>query len=142
GQSPSEAQMVALRQQAWELLIVDIAFEDQYEELGLTISDEEKVDMVQGNNIHPDLVRAFTNPETGEFDKSQILNFLRNFSQLPPQNQQQWIQMEQSIYQSRKRLKYDNLFLASNYVTTAEAQQQYKAENASAEVQYLYIPFY
>lgn len=142
GRNPSEAEMISLRQQAWELLIVDIAFEDQYEELGITVSDEEKIDMVQGNNIHPDLVRAFTNPETGEFDKSQILNFLRNFSQLPPQNQYQWTQMEKSIYQARRRLKYDNLFLSSNFVTDAEAKQQYKMENTTAEVKYLYVPFY
>lgn len=142
GRNPSEAEMISLRQQAWELLIVDIAFEDQYEKLGITVSDEEKVDMVQGNNIHPDLVRAFTNPETGEFDKSQILNFLRNFSQLPPQNQYQWTQMENSIYQARRRLKYDNLFLTSNFITDAEAKQQYKAENTTAELKYLYIPFY
>src|SRR5690606_9521614 len=60
GRNPSEAEMASIRQQAWELMIVDIAFEDQYEELGLTVSDEEKIDMVQGNNIHPDLVQAFT----------------------------------------------------------------------------------
>ena len=142
GRNPSEAEMTTIRQQAWELLIVDIAFEDQYEDLGLTVSEDEKVDMVQGNNIHPDLVRAFTNPETGEFDKSQILNFLRNFSQLPPQNQQQWLAMEQSIYQARRRLKYDNLFLKTNYITDAEAKRQYMAENTTAEVKYLYVPFY
>ncbi len=142
GRNPSEAEMVSIRQQAWELLIVDIAFEDQYEALGLTVSDEEKIDMVQGNNIHPDLVQAFTNPETGEFDKSQIINFLQNFSQLPPQNQQQWDQMEASIYQARKRLKYDNLFIKTNYITDAEAKKQYSLENTTVEAKYLYIPFY
>lgn len=142
GRNPSEAEMISIRQQAWELLIVDIAFEEEYEKLGIVVSDEEKIDMVQGNNIHPDLVRAFTNPETGEFDKGEILNFLRNFSLLPPQNQYQWTQMEQNIYQARKRLKYDNLFLTSNYVTDAEAIQQYKAENNTADVEYLYVPFY
>ena len=142
GRNPSEAEMISIRQQAWELLIVDIAFEEEYEKLGVAVSDEEKIDMVQGNNIHPDLVRAFTNPETGEFDKNQILNFLRNFSQLPPQNQYQWTQMEQNIYQARKRLKYDNLFLTSNFITDAEAIQQYRAENNTADVEYLYVPFY
>ena len=142
GRNPSEAEMASIRQQAWELMIVDIAFEDQYEELGLTVSDEEKIDMVQGNNIHPDLVQAFTNPETGEFDKSQIINFLQNFSQLPPQNQQQWSQMEANIYQARKRLKYDNLFIKTNYVTDAEAKKQFSAENTTVEARYLYIPFY
>lgn len=140
--TPSEAEMSTIRQQAWELLIVDIAFQDQYDELGLTLSDEEKIDMVQGNNIHPDLVQAFTNPETGEFDKSQIINFLRNFSQLPPQNQQQWVRMEESIYQARKRLKYDNLFLQTNYITDAEAKREYSEENTVAEAKYLYIPFF
>src|SRR5690606_18535279 len=134
--------MASIRQQAWELMIVDIAFEDQYEELGVTVSDEEKIDMVQVNNIHPDLVQAFTNPETGEFDKSQIINFLQNFSQLPPQNQQQWSQMEANIYQARKRLKYDNLFIKTNYVTDAEAKKQFSAENTTVEARYLYIPFY
>lgn len=142
GRNPSEAEMTSIRQQAWELLIVDIAFEDQYEALGLTVSDEEKIDMVQGNNIHPDLVRAFTNPETGEFDKSQIINFLQNFAQLPPQNQQQWDQMEQSIYQARKRLKYDNLFIKTNYVTDAEAKRLFSLENTAVEAKYLYVPFY
>ena len=142
GRNPSEAEMVTIRQQAWELLIVDIAFEEEYEKLGIVVSDEEKIDMVQGNNIHPDLVRAFTNPETGMFDKNEILNFLQNFSLMPPQNQYQWTQMEQNIYQARKRLKYDNLFLTSNFITDAEAIEQYKAENSTADVEYLYVPFY
>ncbi len=142
GRNPSEAEMTSIRQQAWELLIVDIAFEEQYKELGLTVSDEEKIDMVQGNNIHPDLVQAFTNPETGEFDKSQIINFLQNYAQLPPQNQYQWAQMEQNIYQARKRLKYDNLFIKTNYVTDAEAKKQFSLENTTVEAKYLYVPFY
>src|SRR5690606_41603371 len=86
GRNPSEAEMVSIRQQAWELLIVDIAFEEEYEKLGITVSDEEKIDMVQGNNIHPDLVRAFTNPETGEFNKKDILNFIQNLYMLIQQN--------------------------------------------------------
>src|SRR5690606_26546314 len=126
----------------WELMIVDIAFQDEYDELGIVVPEDEKIDMVQGQNIHPTLVQAFTNPETGEFDKGQIVNFLQNFAQLPPQNQQQWIEMEKSIYQARHRLKYDNLFIQANYVTNAEAQRKHYEENTSAEVKYLYVPFY
>ena len=73
--------MVSIRQQAWDYLIVKIAFQKQFDEIGLSVTDEEVVDMVQGNNIHPDLVQAFTNPQTGEFDRDQIVSYLQNISQ-------------------------------------------------------------
>ncbi|MDQ3392854.1 MAG: SurA N-terminal domain-containing protein, partial [Bacteroidota bacterium] len=62
--APSENEMAGIRQQAWDYLIVKKAFKKQYDRLGLAVTDDEVVDMVQGNNIHPDLVQAFTNPET------------------------------------------------------------------------------
>lgn len=142
GRNPSEAEMNTIRQQAWEMLIVDIAFQKEFDELGITVTEDEAVDMVQGKNIHPDLVQAFTDPSTGEFDKTRIVSFLQNFSQLPPQNQQQWYNLENNLETSRLRIKYDNLFLQTNYVTTAEAQLEHKVENTTAEVNYLYVPYY
>ena len=53
GRSPSPQEMVGIRDQAWEKLINDISYNDQYNKLGLTVTNNESVDMVQGDNIHP-----------------------------------------------------------------------------------------
>lgn len=140
--NPTENEMSTIRQQAWDYLIVKKAFQKQYDKLGLEVTNEEVIDMVQGNNIHPELVQAFTNPETGEFDKNQVLSFLQNIPQAPPQQQAAWYNFENSLHPSRLRLKYDNLLLKSTYITNEEARREYQKENTVAEVRYLYVPFY
>jgi peptidyl-prolyl cis-trans isomerase D len=140
--NPSESEMIAIRQQAWDYLIVKKAFQKEFDELGLSVSEDELVDMVQGKNIHPDLVQAFTNPQTGEFDREQIVIYLQQINQMPPQQQAGWYMFESNLEPSRLRLKYDNLLIKSDYVTEVEAEQLYQQENGVAEIKYIYIPYY
>jgi peptidyl-prolyl cis-trans isomerase D len=142
GRNPSENELIAIRQQAWDFLIVKKAFQKEFDELGLSVTEEELVDMVQGKNIHPDLIQAFTNPQTGEFDREQIVIYLQQINQMPPQQQAGWYMFESNLEPSRLRLKYDNLLIKTDYVTEVEAQQQYQQENGVAEIKYLYIPYY
>ena len=65
GRNPTETEMYSIRQQALDYLIVKKGFQPEFDELGIIVTDDELVDMVQGKNIHPDLIQAFTNPETG-----------------------------------------------------------------------------
>ena len=142
GRNLTEQQRAALRIQAWDALVAEKAFEKQYEELGLKVTDEEIIDMVQGNNISPSLKASFVNPQTGEFDRSLLLNYLQNIKNLPPQQQSMWYAFESTLRPGRKRIKYENMLLKSDYVTKAEAKREYKSQNSVAEVQYLYVPFY
>ena len=139
--NPSENEMIAIRQQAWDYLIVKKAFQKEFDKLGLSVTEEELVDMVQGKNIHPDLVQAFTNPQTGEFEREQIVMYLQQINQMPPQQQAGWYMFESNLEPSRLRLKFDNLLLKTDYVTESEAEALYKQENGVAEIKYLYIPY-
>ena len=142
GRNISEQQRSALRNQAWEALVAEKAFGEQYEELGLMVTDEELIDMVQGNNISPSLRASFVNPQTGEFDRNLLINYLQNVKNMPPQDQVRWYAFESTLRPSRKRLKYENMILKSAYVTSAEAKREHKSQNSVAEVQYLYVPYY
>lgn len=142
GQPITEAQRASIQAQAWEALIAEKAFRQQFEELGIKVTDDEVVDMVQGANISPEIQQAFTNPETGEFDKNQLITYLQNIKNMPPQQQMQWYMFEQTLRPARARIKYENLLLKSDYVTTVEAQREHKNQNAVAEIKYLYIPYY
>lgn len=142
GRTPSDMEMTSIRQQAWDFLIIEKAFQNEYDELGLQVTNEELVDMVQGDNISPIVRQNFTNPETGEFNKEQVVNIIRNIAQAPAEQQAQWYSFESSLVPARARTKYDELMVSSTYITTAEAQRAYQKENETAEVEYLYIPFY
>ena len=142
GKNPTENEMYTIRQQAWDYLIVKYAFQEQFDKLGVAVSDEEVVDMVQGNNITPEIRQAFTNPQTGVFDRQQVVNYLQHINDMPAQQQAVWYMFEKNLRPSRLRIKYDNLLQTTDYVTDEEAKLQYEAENSVAEVKYLYIPYY
>ena len=142
GRRPSDVESNTIREQAWEKLISDIAFAGEFRDLGIVVTEEEEIDMVQGKNIHPDLVAAFTNPETGEFDKASIVQFLSNLSALPPQNQAMWYSMEEDIVTGRQRIKYDNLLVKTSYATLEESKRLYDEQSSIAELRYLYVPYY
>lgn len=142
GRNLTEAQRSALRNQAWDALVAQKSFRQQYENLGLRVTDEEVIDMVQGNNISEELRQSFVNPETGEFDRNMLINYLANIENMPPQQQAMWFAFESSLRPGRERMKYENMLLKSEYVTTAEARREHMNQNSVAEIQYLYVPFY
>ncbi|GAB3749469.1 peptidylprolyl isomerase [Spirosoma pomorum] len=142
GRAPAEQDLAQIREQAWNQFIFEIAYQKQFDKLGLKVSPEELVDMVQGNNISPSVRQAFTNPETGVFDKSTIINYLKGLKNLPPQQQAAWASFEQNLSSDRLREKYEGLMRMSIFATTAEAQKEYQAQNTKANVKFLYVPFY
>lgn len=149
----SDREMPTLRQQAWELLILRYAIEPQYEKLGVKVTSDEVWDMVQGKNIDPNVQQSFTNPQTGQFDRNQVVEFLKRLNTPPATTDQttltmwqqqkvRWETFQRDLLPGRERIKYENLIIKTNYITTAEAERAYHAQTDVAEIKYLYIPFY
>lgn len=141
GRVPSEVEMFTVREQAWQTMIVERVFNEEYEKLGLTVSDAELVDMVQGKNIVAELRQQLVNPQTGEFDKNQLVTFLQSLETADPAQQAFWAQQEKLFADSRLRIKYDNLMATSEYATSAEAKLEYKAANSLADASILFVPY-
>ncbi len=142
GRAPGEQELASLRDQAWNQLIVEYAYTGQYDKLGLEVTDDELVDMVQGNHISPAIQQAFTNPQTGVFDKAAVINYLKSLKTMAPEQQQSWSLFETGLRADRLRQKYELLLSSSNYATKAEAEKEYIAQNSKATFDYLYVPFY
>lgn len=141
GRNPLQQETDQIRNQAWNGLILQYAYEQQFEELGIVVTNAELVDMVQGSNISPQIQQFFADPQTGIFQKENVTAFLGSLQQAPPQQRNSWIAFEQSLVPSRKLEKYANLFTKTNYVTKYEAKDEYVSQNASASVDYMYVPF-
>ncbi|MEY2793433.1 MAG: Peptidylprolyl isomerase [Bacteroidota bacterium] len=142
GKGPGEQEQQMIREQVWNQLVLDIAYKKEFDALGIKVSDEELVDMVQGNNIHPSVRQQFTNPQTGQFDKTFVIQFLKNLKTMPVQQQQAWANFEKSLSQDRLRSKYESLLRLSNFVTSNEAQKEYQTQTAKFNARFVHVPFY
>ena len=142
GKGPGEQEQQMIRDQVWNQLVLDIAYKKEFDALGIKVSDEELVDMVQGNNIHPSVRQQFTNPQTGQFDKTFVIQFLKNLKTMPAQQQQAWANFEKSLSQDRIRTKYESILRLSNFVTSNEAQKEYQTQTAKFNARFVHVPFY
>ncbi|WP_423129180.1 peptidylprolyl isomerase [Gaoshiqia sp. Z1-71] len=131
-----------IREQVWQEVVREIVMEDVFDDLGLTVTSEELFDLVQGSNIHPIIQQLFTNPNTGQVDKSAILQFLRSLEfGATAQQKAYWLYIEEQIKKDRVQTKYNNLIKQGLYVTTAEAEKSLAEKNKTANIQYISLPY-
>lgn len=114
-----------LREQAWNMFVNDNTLGKEYEKLGLSCSAEELFDMVAGNNPHPQVQQAFTDPNTKMFDKNAVLKFLKDLPNRDENVQQQWKNFEDAIRDERIAEKYRTIIKGGIFVTTAESKANY-----------------
>ena len=138
---PDDQAMGYLRDQAWNQTLYRLAFRPEWDKLGLAVSDDELVDMVQGDNINAGIKQAFTNQKTGQFDKARLIEYLKNLDKLPPENQAAWHNFEANLPAERLANKYNALLKNSVYVTTAEAKRYDANQNTKETLKYLFVPY-
>jgi peptidyl-prolyl cis-trans isomerase D len=144
GREPGEREMPAVRQQAWDLLISRHAIQPEFAKVGIVVTDDEVWDMIQGKNIDESVKQAFTNQETGQFERDRIVTYLNQLKTMPAGSEMRvrWELFQRDLKPGRERIKYENLLLKSDYITKAEAEREYHAQTDVAEVKYLYVPYY
>tara|TARA_B100000959_G_C14975451_1_gene621366 strand:+ start:789 stop:2879 length:2091 start_codon:yes stop_codon:yes gene_type:complete len=142
GRSPNNQELFGIRDQAWEKLINDISYVEQYNELGLSVSDRESVDMVQGDNIHPLILEAFTDPNTGVFNIDNVIRYLQNLSNQPVNQQQAWFSFESNLKPMRLRTKYDNLLSLTTNVNNLQSKSEYFKLSNTVNLSYYFVPYY
>ncbi len=142
GRDPQSEETESIREQAWNALIIENAYKNQYEALGLEVTSPELVDMVQGNNIDPQIKQFFTDPNTGEFKRENVVAFLQQINTAQPAQRASWLTFEAQLQPNRKLAKYQSLLEKTNYATSAEGKARYMAQNSNMSVEYLYVPFF
>lgn len=134
--------MDQLREQAWNQVINEQVMMKQYDKIGLNVSPDELFDMVKGKNPHPQVKQAFTDPQTGEFNSANVINFLKNMDKDETgRTRAQWIVFERAIKDERVQQKYNDLVKQGLYVSTAEAKADWLSKNKTASVSYVSIPY-
>ncbi|MEQ7800990.1 peptidylprolyl isomerase [Pedobacter sp. ASV1-7] len=135
------AQMQAMAvDNVWQGEIASILLGKEYNRLGLTISSDELFDLLQGSNPSPLIVQYFGNPQTGEINRAEVINSLKQQGQ-NPQLKQQWDMLQEEIEKQALQKKYANLITNSMYVTTLEANDEYQNRNKLASFKYAVLDY-
>lgn len=129
--------------QTWNQTLADIIFTKEYEKLGIDVGNDELFDMIQGKNPHPEVKKAFTNPQTGVFDPTQVITFLKTMDERDPSGatRKQWLTFEKGIRDERIRQKYLNLIKNGLYVSNMEAKANYEDNLKSADINYILMDY-
>lgn len=146
GQSSLPNEMASqINQNVYESLVREILINKEAEKIGMTVSKEELADMIQGDNISPMLQQIFRNPQTGVFDKSMLLNFLRNVvsteenayggaaAEQLAQQKAFWLFWEKNIKEQRLENKYNTLLAKTIVPNKLDVQANYDGGKVSAD---------
>lgn len=128
-----------IREQVWQATIRENIMTPIYENEGIAVSPEELFDMVQGNNIHPIVRQLFTNPQTGQFNKSTVLNFLKAIDSNAASSEQKayWLYLEDQITKDRLFYKYIDLINKGLFITKEQAKFSLNNNSKSTNIQYI-----
>lgn len=127
-----------LREQTWQNMVRNYVMSDIYKDLGIGVSSDELFDMVQGNNISPIIQQLFRDPQTGQVNRSAILQFLKHLeTNGTSQQKAYWLFMEKQIVAQRKYTKYNDMIAKGLYVTTAEAKQDVANRNHQVDINFV-----
>ena len=142
GRSPNDSEIETIRDQVWQRLINDFSYTNQYNELGIDVTSNELVDMVQGTNINPIVRQAFTDPNTGVFSADNVISYLQSLNNQPINQQEAWYSFERNLKPMRLRTKYENLMSLTANVNILESKREYYNTSNKINLSYYFIPFY
>ena len=143
---------IQLRNQVWQMLLMDYTLREQAEKIGMDVTADELSELCIGANPHQIIQqrRAFYD-ETGKFNRFALINFLNSIAQEPEtaeeaQSLQQaknyWMYWENAVRLTYLQEKYTDLISKLVTANNLDAKYAYQARQISADVQYVQQPFY
>lgn len=157
GQSTLPEEYVSnIRESVYESLVRETLINEQAQAVGLSVSSEEMFDMIQGEHISPMIqrLRIFANPQTGTFDKTALLNFLKVINEEDKgkytgeqaeqiqELKKYWSYWQKTIKQQRLEEKYSMLLAKSVAPNTLEAKNSFEGAKKSVDFLYAVKPYF
>ena len=143
---------IQIRNQAWQMLVMNYTLRQQAKEIGLDVTADELSQLCIGENPHQLIQqrRAFYD-ETGKFNRFALVNFLNSLAQEPETAEQAenlkqaknyWMYWENAVSLTYLQEKYTNLLSKMVTANNLDAKYAYNSRNTSVDVQYVQQPYY
>ncbi|MCR5519651.1 MAG: SurA N-terminal domain-containing protein [Bacteroidales bacterium] len=132
-----------IRDAAWQELVDKYMFIKNAKAAGITVGKAELVDLTTGTNLSPVMAGnpAFMD-ESGNFSAERVRDFV---AQIPSDEsgrlQLYWNYLQNSVNTQQYYAKYGSIFTASTYQNALEKKLVIDQNNATANVDYVYVNY-
>ena len=136
--------LAQIRDQIWEQYVRELVMKNQFEELGVAVSDDEWMERISGINVHPEIskIPTFQDPATGQFDRTKVLGYLKQIDQDETGDaRKRWVGFQKYLIDLIKTSKYNSLVGKAMFTTTEEAKMEFHSNTDTATFNYVVIPF-
>ena len=133
-----------IRAQIWDQYVRELIMNNEYEKLGIDVSDDEFFELLQGSNVHPEIAKVptFQDPATGQFDRTKVLGYLKQIDQDQTGDARtRWIGFQKYLINLIKTSKYNALVNKAMYVTDEEARIDFNSNSQNVTFNYVAIPY-
>ncbi len=144
GQNALTPQITAyVQENTWNQMVSRLIIKNEVEKLGLVVGADETQAMTSGNNPSPQIIQAFTNPQTGQFDRANLLQTIQGISTLKADDPQKirWNEFVTNLIDSKLGEKYLSLVTNGLYVNSLEAKDDYEAKNKLVNFKYTSLDY-
>lgn len=130
GDESTEEGSNALANAAWQALVAKHLLVPGFDEMGIAVSDAERMAMVSGEHPSQVFYSAFADPQTGDYSVENITAFLAQVS-ANPDYQNLWSYLNSQASLDRMLSKYMGVVKAGTYANKLEVEQGVAAANES-----------
>ncbi|MDC0249714.1 peptidylprolyl isomerase [Flavobacteriales bacterium] len=133
-----------IRSQIWNQYVRDLVMNNEYEKLGIDVSDDEFWELLQGINVHPEIskVPAFQDENTGFFDRTKVVGYLKQIDQDPTgEARTRWVGFQRYLIGLIKTSKYNALVAKAMYATNKDVTVNVNEDSQNVTFNYVEIPF-
>jgi len=121
---------------AWESMVTDYVFKPGFKKMGVSVSDTEQLDMIDGTYTSPVVSSLFVNQMTGIYDPSLVRNFVSNLD-YDPRSAALWIYVKDQMDNQRRAAKYMTLIAKGMFVTDMESALGVERSNMINDISYI-----
>ena len=136
----TEAESDALATATWRSLITKHLFTPSLQQVGLDVTEQERMAMISGEHLSQAYYTAFADPTTGAYDVQAVTSFLAQVSTMP-EYQSMWSFMNEQAVAERLMSKYMGLVKAGTYANKLEVAQGVTAANESRNGRMVVLPY-
>jgi peptidyl-prolyl cis-trans isomerase D len=132
-----------IQENTWNQFVSRAIIKKEVDKLGLTVGLNEQNSMITGSNPSPQVVQAFTDPQTGKFDPSSIANAMNAMKTLKdgdPQKEK-WFDFVKQLIEGKVAEKYMALVTTGLYANSLDAKDSYESKNKLANFKYAVLDY-
>jgi len=148
GQVVSDDLSQSIRQQTWNTYLAELVANDEYEKLGLTVSNDELTELMRGSDPHPTVKTSqiFVNQQTQQFDPNLVVAYVESLDEddqygTSEDKRSQWNSFTNFVKRDALDKKYKNLVKKGSFVPDFLAENDYQNNNSKVNFNYIVLPY-